>query len=597
MRNQKMSTLIGISLFAVFVLLFVLLLALPSGASMEADYTIDGTVLTVYRFPDCDPYNYPWRSESITKMIIEADCDHFPGYAFCRNQALEEIIFPENPVSLDAYAVAGCAGLKRICFRAPVLSIGEGAFSGSDNISLIVLTNQAEQEFKTYASLSPYNLEVNGGIRTALDRASFFTLDAPVNTTDFWKELTNLNEEGIKTAAADIDKDGALSISDVSVLLNSLSGPDLSWIGRFFDVDLNETMDIADVSALLNRLSDGCLHTAVVKSGKEATCTKSGLSSSCKCGKCGTALNTVATIPKKPHSPVYVGDVAPTCTTDGYTNCSLCSVCGALLDAQTTTYSTGHVFIGTVCKICSHEAVPSEGLRYKLNSDGKSYSVTGFGSYNPAITKTLVIPSEHEGLPVTSIGYGAFQLFNSCRLDYIVICEGIETIGEFAFSNSVFQTIVIPRSVTSIKRNAFRDCIRLTNICYNGTIEDWMRMEHSVFGPTSGSSYYPITLRMAGEPLTEVTIPAEFQTVPAFVFEKCNFIKNVTIESGITEIGTSAFADANIECLRIPKSVTRIQDSALSADLIIYEGSSEDWEQIEFGEYMPIDPNIQFLGE
>ena len=80
------------------------------------------------------------------------------------------------------------------------------------------------------------------------------------------------------------------------------------------------------------------------------------------------------------------------------------------------------------------EYTDEQGVKYSLNNDGNTYSVSG---YTDACTGDIIIPSSVNGCSVTSIGNSAFM---NC----------------YALS-----TITIPNSVTSIGQNAFSDCTSL----------------------------------------------------------------------------------------------------------------------------------------
>ena len=80
-------------------------------------------------------------------------------------------------------------------------------------------------------------------------------------------------------------------------------------------------------------------------------------------------------------------------------------------------------------------------LEYMLSGD--SYRVVGIGSYDSMGEMTdLIIPDEHEGLPVTAIESRAFE------------------------GNSDLRSVSIPEGIVSIGEAAFGDCANITDIYY-----------------------------------------------------------------------------------------------------------------------------------
>jgi hypothetical protein len=87
----------------------------------------------------------------------------------------------------------------------------------------------------------------------------------------------------------------------------------------------------------------------------------------------------------------------------------------------------------------------------------------------------------------------------------IIIEEGVVTIGDYAFYNSVINAITIPNSVTHIGRLAFGNCFRLTSVsipasvisidtyAFNGCSELVDVYVHSMIPPTLGTSSFPVT--------------------------------------------------------------------------------------------------------
>ena len=108
----------------------------------------------------------------------------------------------------------------------------------------------------------------------------------------------------------------------------------------------------------------------------------------------------------------------------------------------------------------------SEGLEYKLNEDGLSYTVVGIGTCKD---DDLVIPNSYEGLPVTTIGEKAFERCE--KITSVVLPDSVTSIGSSAFQFCISLTSVeIPNSVTSIGRGAFCSCESLPSVVIGDSV-------------------------------------------------------------------------------------------------------------------------------
>ena len=154
-------------------------------------------------------------------------------------------------------------------------------------------------------------------------------------------------------------------------------------------------------------------------------------------------------------------------------------------------------------------------LKYMLNEDKNSYSVTGIGECKAT---DIAIPKKYKGLPVTSIGNYAFE--NCTRLTSVVIPDSVTSIGSNAFfSCDSLTSVVIGDSVTSIGDSAFRTC----------------------------------------DSLTSVVIPDSVTSIGRYAFENCTSLTSVVIPDSVTSIGSSAFEDCtSLTSVVIPNSVTSI---------------------------------------
>ncbi|MDE6584533.1 MAG: leucine-rich repeat domain-containing protein, partial [Anaeroplasmataceae bacterium] len=173
------------------------------------------------------------------------------------------------------------------------------------------------------------------------------------------------------------------------------------------------------------------------------------------------------------------------------------------------------------CRICHYretESIPmkteTEELYYSLNNDGVSYCVRGTLNKQDTI---IVIPSIHEGLPVTDIELMAFH--DCVNLIKIVLPSSLRKIGALAFDGCHNLTsITIPDSVTNIGGDAFRGCNNITK----ATI------------PALAIPSIPTSK------LVEVVITSGTQ-IERRAFYDCKNLTKIEIASSVTSIGNEAF--------------------------------------------------------
>ena len=115
----------------------------------------------------------------------------------------------------------------------------------------------------------------------------------------------------------------------------------------------------------------------------------------------------------------------------------------------------------------------TKGLKYTLSADGTYYTCTGIGT---ATDTDIVIASEFDGVPVTSIGDYAFN--EREKLTSVTIPDSITSIGDYAFVwCERLASVTIPDSVESIGYKAFLGCTSLANVYYGGTEKQWDSIE------------------------------------------------------------------------------------------------------------------------
>jgi len=104
----------------------------------------------------------------------------------------------------------------------------------------------------------------------------------------------------------------------------------------------------------------------------------------------------------------------------------------------------------------------------------------------------------------------------------------------------------IPEGVTSIYRNAFENCARLTSIIIPNSVTE---IGENAFNKCSG--------------LTSVSLSNSISEIPDNVFSECSSLSAITIPERVTSIGNAAFMDCkSLTSIHIPESVTQIKPFA-----------------------------------
>ena len=302
------------------------------------------------------------------------------------------------------------------------------------------------------------------------------------------------------------------------------------------------------------------------------------------CSKCGDRIEETIAKLDHVHVPTSVPAVTATCSSLGKTEGSYCSKCNEVLTAQDD-IPMDHSFANGACKYCGTTDIPSAGLTLQLNSDKKSYSVTGIGSCTDS---KIVIPMTYEGLQVTNIGNQAFYkcddisavvipksisnidtlAFYMCRrLSSITFGEGLKNIGGAAFYGCVSITkLDIPANVKVIA-DTFRNSS--TDYEYRGVFEGCTSLTKVKIGDEKSSDSLTKIGSQAFEgcgALSELYIGNAVEIIGDNAFTSCTSLKKTTIGSKVSTINFGAFYMCeSLEELVIPDSVISIGEGAFAS--------------------------------
>ena len=207
------------------------------------------------------------------------------------------------------------------------------------------------------------------------------------------------------------------------------------------------------------------------------------------------------------------------------------------------------------------EAKKSGDFVYTV-TDGKAEITSYLGSESE-----LVIPSDFDGVPVTSIGSQSFKENQS--LTSVIIPDTVLTIGGSAFEEcNSLKNLIIGNSVTTINGYAFCCCYNLTNITFPNSLRN---IGYVAFLNTSWLDSQPEGIVYAGNVVYTVNgvCPAEIELkegttgIAESAFWQCNNLNKIVIPDSVTDIGVCSFGECKaLESVTLGNSVRSIAREA-----------------------------------
>ncbi len=155
------------------------------------------------------------------------------------------------------------------------------------------------------------------------------------------------------------------------------------------------------------------------------------------------------------------------------------------------------------------------------------------------------LPANLRVLPAWTFAYAAYYSHPD-----VVLPEGMQEVGQYAFNESGIKSITFPESLDRVKMLAFGDCHGLQTI-------NWAKRENNT----------PISLGMMAftdcENLTALTLPRLDASSGDNLFYDCDNLRTVTLGEGTTYIPESAFRDCDtLTTVKLSESLTTIDERA-----------------------------------
>lgn len=492
---------------------------------------------------------------NLATVVIGDDVKTIGNSAFYNCRKLSDLTFGKRVETIGSSAFYNCDGLKSVTIPRSVTYFGNSAFSDCDYLTAVHITDLAAWcgvgAGNDYASPLSYaqHLYLNGaevkelvipdGVKTINNRA--FISCQGLRTVTIPKSVTNINYRAFYNCD---------NLNTVNIEGN---GTDIASNAFADCYNLNTLNITGSITSLGEYAFNGCNRLNKVDI--------TDLAAWCK-----------MTVNAYSNPLDYAGQlwVNGTKITD-------------LVIPNGVTAINGGVFshfsgLKSVSIPSSVTSIGNGAFQYCSNLESVSIpnSVTSIG-YNAFINcsalKSVVMPNS-----VTSIGTNAFQdctsltdvelsnsltaipnyAFDGCKaLTSVVIPEGVTSVGDYAFRNcSAMTSVEIPSTVNWLGSYDFDGCTALTEVGISD-LTAWCKMR---FGATKASPFfYAKTMKLNGEPVTNLVIPEGISTIGAYAFAEYKGLKSVVIGNDVTSVAEGAFQGCtDLKDVTIGSSVTSL---------------------------------------
>ena len=123
----------------------------------------------------------------------------------------------------------------------------------------------------------------------------------------------------------------------------------------------------------------------------------------------------------------------------------------------------------------------------------------------------------------------------------LILPEGIEQIGMYAFRDSDLTGIIFPKSLKIIRESAFYNCENLKNVTF---LSDDTKLEEGVFAHTG---------------IEKIVLPKNLKEIPPHTFHYCSNLKEIVFNEKLEIISDNAFRHCiKLANLYFPESLTEI---------------------------------------
>lgn len=467
--------------------------------------------------------------------------------AFQNNSRIPEIDIPDGVTSIGSGAFAGCNGMKRLSIPGSVRSIADGAFGNCTGLETVTmeegLTHLAYRAFTGCESLKNIRLP---STLTSLGESAFCECKAlkEITVPGSVKEIgdsTFTSCESLKTVTLEegVERVSSHAFSGCKSMTSLKLPSTLTGIGylAFSGCENLKTLTLPEnLSEIGPSAFSNCKLIKEVKLPPKLT--KIGALAFLGCSSLATVKigDQVQEIGEKAFvetalSEIIIPESVETIGENAFDNCT------GLKTINIKTKKRGSIpgepWGAPDAKVEWQDTAISGDFIVDITT-GEVVKYIGKNS-DVIVPSTIKIDGVEHSL--AKIAPGAFA--NNRSIRNVTIDEGIKVIGASAFEGSSLETVILPKTLTTIGNKAFYQCKKLKDINL----------------PEALTAMGEFAFSKCNE-LRSVVIPGSVQKIEKGTFQDCSQLTKVTLSEGIEELGEYAFKNADkMKEITIPKSM------------------------------------------
>ena len=197
--------------------------------------------------------------------------------------------------------------------------------------------------------------------------------------------------------------------------------------------------------------------------------------------------------------------------------------------------------------VCAEEQTEKRWQDFKYTEEDGGIVISGVTFSVNDERKSLTVPAQIDGKPVTEIGASAFFSDACMELTEIILPDSLKRIGGNAFSGCwSLKSITLPDGLEIIGSSAFQRCL-----CESITIPDSVKeIGLSAFSQCRN--------------LKEIKLPEQVTVIPWNAFLNCEALETVQLSPKTEQIGRNAFGSCKaLKTINMPDTLISVYTGAL----------------------------------